>query len=54
MKFRKWYGQFYADGVSTEWTSWPPPAPPGGKQPVYVRPDATASRKNRTSANDPA
>jgi hypothetical protein len=27
---------------------WEPPAPTSGEQPVFVRPEATASRKNRS------
>lgn len=46
MKFRKWYGQFYAHGQVKEPTHWVP-GPPAEGQPVFVRPDATASRRNR-------
>lgn len=46
MKFRKWYAQFYVDGVSTDRKVWEPPAPANGEQPVFIRPEATASRRN--------
>jgi phenylpropionate dioxygenase-like ring-hydroxylating dioxygenase large terminal subunit len=50
MRFRKWYAQFYADGVADDRTIWEPPPPVGGEQPVFVRPEATASRKNRADS----
>lgn len=49
MRFRKWYGQFYADGAVKEPTVWAPAAPTDG-QPVHVGPtEATASARYRTS-----
>jgi hypothetical protein len=48
MKFRKWYAQFYAEGTIAEPQVWAPPAPEHG-QPVFVAPEATASRKYRQS-----
>ena len=48
MKFRKWYSQFYVDGVSGERDVWAPPAPPPGEQPVFVRTtELTASARYR-------
>jgi len=49
MKFRKWYAQFYTDGTSGERDLWAPVAPPFGEQPVFIRPEATASSKHRQS-----
>jgi len=46
MKFRKWYSQFYAEGAVSEPQVWAPVAPTHG-QPVYIAPEATASRKHR-------
>jgi len=49
LQFRKWYTQFYADGVRTDKVWWTPPAPEEG-QPVYIPPVAeTAGRKYRQS-----
>ena len=50
MKFRKWYNQFYADGVVSEPQVWAPPRPEGDEQPVFVPYDnPTAGRKHRQS-----
>ena len=45
MKFRKWYAQFYAEGIDTSRGVWSPPAPPGDGQPVFIRPEGTASAR---------
>ncbi len=47
LKFRKWYSQFYVNGLPDGQDMWRPPAPEGPDQPVYIRPEATASRKIR-------
>lgn len=50
LKFRKWYSQFYADGVHKEHDVYAPPAPDVEFQPerfVYVQ--TTASSKHRSS-----
>ena len=49
MKFRKWYAQFYVNGTSGERDLWAPVAPPFGEQPVFIKPEATASAKHRQS-----
>ncbi|MCC5951613.1 MAG: Rieske (2Fe-2S) protein [Acidimicrobiia bacterium] len=46
LKFRKWYAQFYADAPDTTSAVWTPPPPTDG-QPVYLPPEATASRRHR-------
>jgi hypothetical protein len=52
MKFRKWYSQFYADGVTPDGQVFAPPPPdlPEGQfQPgKFVKTDQTASSKYRT------
>ncbi len=50
MKFRKWYAQFYAEGVDTSRAVWAPGAPEGDGQPVFVRPERTASARYRPDA----
>jgi 3-ketosteroid 9alpha-monooxygenase subunit A len=47
LQFRKWYAQFYADGLDEQRTVWEPPPPPDAEQPVFVRSEETASRKHR-------
>jgi nitrite reductase/ring-hydroxylating ferredoxin subunit len=47
MKFRKWYSQFYASDPDMSRGVWAPAAPTGDGQPVFIRPDATASSKYR-------
>ncbi|MEZ5144044.1 MAG: Rieske 2Fe-2S domain-containing protein [Acidimicrobiales bacterium] len=50
MKFRKWYSQFYADGVRTDREVWAKPAPDAEFQPEkFVYEHKTASSKHRTS-----
>ena len=50
MKFRKWYSQFYADGVRTDREVWAKPAPDTEFQPEkFVYEQNTASSKYRTS-----
>jgi phenylpropionate dioxygenase-like ring-hydroxylating dioxygenase large terminal subunit len=50
MKFRKWYAQFYVDGLDTTRGVWSPGAPEGDGQPVYVRPARTASSRYRSES----
>jgi 3-ketosteroid 9alpha-monooxygenase subunit A len=47
MKFRKWYSQFYADGIDTSRDVWAAGPPSGDGQPVFIKPEATASAKHR-------
>ncbi|MCU0268673.1 MAG: Rieske (2Fe-2S) protein [Acidimicrobiales bacterium] len=51
MKFRKWYSQFYADGVApADGVVYAPAPPPAGQQPAkWEREHLTASFKHRTS-----
>jgi hypothetical protein len=55
MKFRKWYSQFYADGVAKDAEVYSPPAPvlePGVFQPpAFVRAGETASQKYGNAAD---
>lgn len=49
MKFRKWYGQFYAEGTVKEPQVWAPEAPTDGQPAYRPQAEATASRKYRES-----
>jgi phenylpropionate dioxygenase-like ring-hydroxylating dioxygenase large terminal subunit len=50
MKFRKWYSQFYADGVRTDREVWAKPAPDTEFQPQrFEKAQQTASSKYRTA-----
>ena len=45
MKFRKWYAQFYADGTDDSRAVWAPARAEGDGQPVFIRPEGTASAR---------
>ncbi len=45
MKFRRWYAQFYVDGLDDHRGVWAPGPPPGDGQPVFIRPEGTASAR---------
>jgi phenylpropionate dioxygenase-like ring-hydroxylating dioxygenase large terminal subunit len=48
LKFRKWYAQFYADPPAEGHGVWAPGPPDGDGQPVFIRPEATASSRYRS------
>jgi 3-ketosteroid 9alpha-monooxygenase subunit A len=51
MKFRKWYAQFYAGGVDDSRGVWAPGPPAGDGQPVFIRPEGTASSRYTPNAS---